>query len=222
MPTHLTVQLKSHKKPSSARWLKRQLNDPYVEKAHAAGYRGRAAFKIIELDSQFHFFKKNAIVVDLGAAPGGWSQVAVHRVGSTEKAPCVFGLDLLPIQPLQGARFIQMDFLDESAPDTLCSLMNGKADIVMSDMAPNTTGQPQIDHLRIMGLVEAAYDFAKQILKPNGYFIAKVFQGGTENKLFTEMRKDFALVKHAKPEASRKESKEFYIVAKGFKPRQEN
>ena len=222
MPTHLTVQLKSHKKPSSARWLKRQLNDPYVEKAHAAGYRGRAAFKIIELDSQFHLFKKNALVVDLGAAPGGWSQVAVRRVASSESSPSVFGIDLLPIQPLQGAQFIQMDFLDESAPQALCALMNGKADIVMSDMAPNTTGQPQIDHLRIMALVEAAYDFAKQILKPNGCFVAKVFQGGTEGKLLEQMKKDFILVKHAKPQASRKESKEFYIVAKGFIPAKDN
>ena len=222
MPTHLTVQLKTHKKPSSARWLRRQLNDPYVEKAHSAGYRGRAAFKIIELDSQFHFFKKNAVVVDLGAAPGGWSQVAVSKVGSTESSPSVFGLDLLEIQPLQGARFIQMDFLDDSAPQALCDLMKGKADIVMSDMAPNTTGQSQIDHLRIMALVEAAYDFAKQILKPNGCFIAKIFQGGTENKLITEIKKDFSVVKHAKPQASRKESKEFYIVAKGFIPQKDN
>ncbi|MBO7332301.1 MAG: RlmE family RNA methyltransferase [Alphaproteobacteria bacterium] len=215
-------RLKTHVKnkklsKSSAAWMHRQLNDPYVAKAHEMGYRGRAAFKIIELNQQFHFFKKGQRVVDLGAAPGGWSQVAVKEVGSTKEKPMVFGIDLLPINPLDGAEFIQMDFLDEQAPDRLKEMMNGEADIVMSDMAANATGTPAIDHLRIINLVEAGYLFATQVLKKGGWYIAKVFQGGTEGSLLAEIKKDFEVVKHVKPNASRKESSEFYLVAKGFK-----
>lgn len=202
---------------SSARWLQRQINDPYVAEAIRLGYRGRAAFKIIQLDDQFHFFKSGKRVVDLGCAPGGWSQVAVTRVNSTVENPLVVGLDLLPVEPLAGAKLIQLDFTDETAPERLKELLGGhKADIVMSDMAANTTGMHSIDHLRIMGLLEMAYDFAVQILNPGGVFVAKIFQGGTENDFLAQMKKDFAVVKHAKPGASRKDSSEVYVVATGF------
>ena len=217
---HLHQHVKNKKlSKSSAAWINRQINDPYVAKAHEMGYRGRAAFKIIELNRQFHFFKKGQRVVDLGAAPGGWSQVAVKETGSTKEKTMVFGIDLLPIIPIDGASFIQMDFLDEKAPEKLKSLMQGEADIVMSDMAANTTGTPAIDHLRIINLVEAGYLFAKEVLKKGGWYIAKVFQGGTEGTLLAEIKKDFDVVKHVKPDASRKESREYYLVAKGFKCR---
>lgn len=205
---------------SSQQWLQRQINDPYVAEAHRLGFRGRAAFKIMQLDDQFHFFKAGKRVVDLGCAPGGWVQVAVRRVKSTPENPLVVGIDLLPADPILGAKMIQMDFTDDAAPDALKDLMGGHpADIVMSDMAANTTGLHELDHLRIMGLLEMAYDFAIQVLNPGGVFIAKIFQGGTENKFLTQMKKDFAVVKHAKPDASRKDSSEFYVVATGFKGR---
>lgn len=206
------------RRASSTKWLQRQINDPYVSEAHRLGYRGRAAFKIIQLDDQFHFFKPGKRVVDLGCAPGGWSQVAVSRVHSTVANPLVVGMDLLPTQPVEGARFVQMDFTADEAPAQLQELLQGhKADIVMSDMAANTTGMHSIDHLRIMNLLEMAYDFALQILNPGGIFIAKIFQGGTENQFLAEMKKNFAVVKHAKPDASRKDSSEVYVIATGFK-----
>ena len=219
----LKTRLKKVKgrRASSTKWLQRQINDPYVFEAHRLGFRGRAAFKIMQLDDQFHFFKPGKRVVDLGCAPGGWSQVAVERVKSTPENPLVVGMDLLPAQPIAGAKLVQMDFTTDEAPEKLQELLNGHtADVVMSDMAANTTGMHSIDHLRIMGLLEMAYDFACQILNPNGVFIAKIFQGGTENTFLAEMKKNFATVKHAKPDASRKDSSEVYVVATGFKGNQ--
>ncbi len=216
----LKTHLKRDKKrsASSAKWLQRQINDPYVAEAHRQGYRGRAAFKIIELNNQFHFFKAGKRVVDLGCAPGGWSQVAVKMVKSTPENPLVIGMDLLPADPIAGATLIQMDFTRDEAPEKLKELLGGHlADIVMSDMAANTTGIHNIDHLRIMGLLEMAYDFAVQVLAKDGVFIAKIFQGGTEGAFLARMKRDFKTVKHAKPEASRKDSSEFYVIATGFK-----
>lgn len=206
------------RRASSVRWLQRQINDPYVSEAQRLGYRGRAAFKIMQLDDQFHFFKPGKRVVDLGCAPGGWSQVAVGRVKSTPDNPLVVGMDLLPADPIAGANLVQMDFTLDEAPAKLEELLGGhRADIVMSDMAANTTGVHSLDHLRIMGLLEMAYDFAIKVLNPGGVFIAKIFQGGTENEFLAEMKRDFAVVKHAKPDASRKDSSEVYVVATGFK-----
>ncbi|MBO7244565.1 MAG: RlmE family RNA methyltransferase [Alphaproteobacteria bacterium] len=206
------------RKASSTKWLQRQVNDPYVSEAHRLGYRGRAAFKIMQLDDQFHFFKPGKRVVDLGCAPGGWSQVAVKRVQSNPENPLVVGMDLLPAEPISGAKLVQMDFTKDEAPDILKELLGGhKADIVMSDMAANTTGVHALDHLRIMNLLEMAYDFAIQVLNPGGVFIAKIFQGGTENQFLAEMKQHFKVVKHAKPDASRKDSSEVYVVATGFK-----
>lgn len=206
------------RRASSTKWLQRQINDPYVSEAHRLGFRGRAAFKIMQLDDQFHFFKKGYRVVDLGCAPGGWSQVAVKRVGSTAEKPLVIGIDLLEAKPIEGARFIRMDFTDEKAPLKLKELLGGhKADIVLSDMAANTTGMHNIDHMRIMALLENAYAFAVQVLNQGGVFVAKIFQGGTENEFLAAMKKDFSIVKHAKPDASRKDSSEVYVVALGYK-----
>ncbi len=198
-------------KSSSRRWLERQLNDPYVAEAQRLGYRSRAAFKLIEMDQQMNLIKPGMVVIDLGAAPGGWTQVAVNKNAR------VIALDILPMEPVGGSTFLQMDFMDEDAPEALISAMSGPADIVLSDMAPNTMGHKQTDHLRIMGLIELAYDFALQVLKPGGTFVAKVFQGGTQGDLLTQMKKDFTTVKHIKPPASRKESAEQYVVATGFR-----
>ncbi len=209
-----TVRVKktNQRTTSSARWLQRQLNDPYVHEAQRLGYRARSAFKLIELDDKMKFIKKGCIVVDLGAAPGGWSQVAVER-----GAGKVIGLDLLPIEPLPGVTFLQMDFMNDDAPEALIMAMGSGADVVLSDMAPNTMGHKQTDHLRIMGLVEAAYEFATQVLKPGGTFVSKIFQGGAQGELLAMMKADFAVVKHVKPPASRKESAEQYVVATGFR-----
>jgi 23S rRNA (uridine2552-2'-O)-methyltransferase len=211
------VKTAKGRKLSSTLWLQRQLNDPYVKEANRLGYRSRAAFKLIELNDKYHFLAKGKKIVDLGAAPGGWSQIAVQKTASTQENPLIVGIDLLPVEPMAGARFIQMDFMDDKAPFLLKQTLGGKADVVLSDMAPNTSGIHKIDSLRLMGLLESAYAFAKEILAPNGVFIAKIFQGGTENTLLSEMKKDFELVKHAKPEASRKDSSEFYVVAKGYR-----
>lgn len=216
----LSTHVKTAKKRSSAstQWLQRQLNDPYVALAKKEGYRARSAFKLIELDDKFHFLAPGKRVVDLGAAPGGWTQIAVGRVKSTPENPLVVGLDLLEMDPMPGAKTTQLDFLDDRAPDVLKEMLGGhKADVVLSDMAPNTTGVRSVDHLRIMGLLETAYAFACEILNPGGTFVAKIFQGGTEQNLLAEMKKKFQTVKHAKPPASRKESSEFYVVATGFK-----
>jgi 23S rRNA (uridine2552-2'-O)-methyltransferase len=195
-------------------WLQRQLNDPYVRAAQAAGYRSRAAFKLKELDERFHLLKPGARVVDLGAAPGGWTQVAVAAAGERGK---VVGLDLLPMDPIPGATLLQGDFQDEAAEQAVLAALAGPADLVLSDMAPNTTGHAATDHLRIMALTELALDFACKVLAPGGAFVAKVFQGGSEKALLDRLKQNFASVKHAKPPASRKDSAELYVVATGFR-----
>ncbi len=197
---------------ASQRWLARQLNDPYVVAAKQQGWRSRAAFKLIELDDRFKLIRRGARVLDLGAAPGGWSQVALRR-----GALRVVGVDLLPIDPVPGAEFIQGDFTDPDMPDRLAQLLGGKADLVLTDMAPNTTGHNATDHLRIMALAEMALHFALGVLEPGGAFVAKVFQGGSERQMLAAMKRHFAAVRHAKPPASRKESSELYVVATGFR-----
>ena len=204
------------RKTASTRWLKRQLNDPYVEKAKKEGYRGRAAYKLLEIDEKLNFLSKGQTIVDLGAAPGGWCQVA------TQKGARVVAIDLLEIDEMPDVDFIQMDFMDDDAPDKLKAMIknfdeSGLADAVISDMAPNTTGHKQTDHLKIMAVVEAAYYFAIEVLKPDGLFIAKVRQGGAQNTLVAELKKSFKTVKHIKPPASRKESSEQYLIAEGFR-----
>ena len=198
---------------ASTRWLERQLNDPYVRRAKAEGYRSRAAYKLIELDERFHFLKGAERVVDLGIAPGGWSQVVRQRLPRA----VVVGIDLLPTEPLEGVAILQMDFMDEEAPARLREALGGPADLVLSDMAANTVGHPQTDHLRTMGLVEAGLEFAGEVLKPGGAFVAKVLAGGADNHLVAELKRMFTTVKHAKPPASRKGSSEWYVVAQGFK-----
>ena len=202
------------RKPSSTRWLQRQLNDPYVHEARKLGYRSRAAFKLIELDDRFHLLKPGLRVVDLGAAPGGWTQIAVSRVGSRGK---VVGMDILEYDPVPGAICMQGDFLADDSPDRLKEALDGLADLVISDMAAPTTGHPSTDHLRIIALVEVALHFALEVLAPGGTFLAKVFQGGTEKTLLDLLKANFSSVKHAKPPASRKESAETYVIAMGFK-----
>ncbi|EHL98171.1 ribosomal RNA large subunit methyltransferase J [Acetobacteraceae bacterium AT-5844] len=199
---------------ASQKWLERQLNDPYVRAAKAAGWRSRAAFKILELDEKYKLFRPNQRVVDLGAAPGGWTQVAVQRVGDSGK---VVGLDLLPMDEIPGATLLQGDFQDDAVEQAVLEALDGPADLVLSDMAPNTTGHNATDHLRILGLIELALDFAGKVLTPGGAFVAKAFQGGTERELLNRMKRDFASVKHAKPPASRKGSAEMYVVAQGFR-----
>jgi 23S rRNA (uridine2552-2'-O)-methyltransferase len=202
---------------SSQKWLERQLNDPYVARAKREGYRSRAAYKLIEIDAKHHLFRPGQRVVDLGAAPGGWSQVAAAKVGSASGKGRVVGIDLLPVDPLPGVEFIELDFLDESAPGKLAAMLDGPADVVMSDMAANTTGHKKTDHLRIIGLAEAAVHFAREILAPGGAFIAKVLQGGTENQLLADLKRDFDSVRHVKPAASRSDSSELYVLATGFR-----
>ena len=196
----------------SQRWLTRQLNDPYVRAAREQGWRSRAAFKLIELDDRFHVLRPGVRVVDLGAAPGGWSQVAVRR-GATQ----VVGVDLLAIEPVAGAELIQGDFTDPDMPGRMAALLGGPADLVLSDMAPNTTGHGATDHLRIMALADMALEFALEVLAPGGGFVAKVFQGGSERGMLERLKHSFAVVRHAKPPASRKESSELYVVATGFR-----
>ncbi|KAB1075999.1 RlmE family RNA methyltransferase [Methylobacterium planeticum] len=199
---------------SQKRWLERQLNDPYVARAKREGYRSRAAFKLLEIDERFHILKPGQRVVDLGAAPGGWSQVAAKVVGPQGR---VVGIDLLEIEPMTGVTFIALDFLDPSAPERLTDLLGGPADIVMSDMAANTTGHKKTDHLRIIGLAETAAHFAREILAPGGAYVAKVFQGGTEGTLLADLKRDFATVRHVKPPASRADSSELYVLATGYR-----
>ena len=203
------------RKVSSTRWLERQLNDPYVKRAKAEGYRSRAAYKLIELDEKFGLLKGVKGVVDLGIAPGGWSQVV------RKKAPAarVAGIDFLPTDPIDGVAILQMDFMDENAPEALRAALAGHADLVLSDMAANTVGHPQTDHLRTMALVEAGLEFAREVLKPGGAYVAKVLAGGADNNLVAELKRHFATVKHAKPPASRKDSSEWYVIAQGFKGR---
>jgi 23S rRNA (uridine2552-2'-O)-methyltransferase len=215
----LKQRLKTARKRSlsSQKWLERQLNDPYVARARREGYRSRAAYKLLEIDDKHRLLRPGQRVVDLGAAPGGWSQIAARRVGSPDGRGRVVGIDLLPIDPMPGVEFVELDFLDESAPGRLTELLGGPADVVMSDMAANTTGHKKTDHLRIMGLAEAAAQFAREILAPGGAFVAKVFQGGTENQLLADLKRDFATVRHVKPQASRADSSELYVLATGFR-----
>ena len=201
------------RKISSIKWIERQLTDPYVAQARKEGYRSRAAYKIKEIDEKVHLLKKGHVVVDLGAAPGGWCQVAVEK-----GCKHVVAIDLLEMDEIPGVTFIQMDFMEDDAPDVILNALGGEqVDVVMSDIAHNTVGHRNTDHNKIMALVEAGYDFAVEILKPNGAFVAKVFQGGTEGDLLTRMKKDFKSVKHIKPPSSRKESPETYVVATGFR-----
>ena len=201
------------RKASSTRWLERQLNDPYVRRAKAENYRSRAAYKLLELDEKFGLLKGVKSVVDLGIAPGGWSQVVRRRSGQAR----VVGIDLLPTDPIDGVTILQMDFMDEAAPDRLKEELGGPADLVLSDMAANTVGHPQTDHLRTMALVEAGLMFATEVLRPGGAYVAKILAGGADNQLVAEMKRHFATVKHAKPPASRKDSSEWYVIAQGFK-----
>jgi 23S rRNA (uridine2552-2'-O)-methyltransferase len=211
------AQLRKDKKrkESSKRWLERQINDPYVKRAQADGYRSRAAYKLIELDERFHLLQGAERIVDLGIAPGGWSQVARQK---NPKATIV-GIDFLPTDPIENVTIFEMDFMDEEAPEKLREALGGEADLVLSDMAANTVGHRQTDHLRTMGLVEAAALFATEILRPEGAFVAKVLAGGADNTLVAELKRNFSKVKHAKPPASRKGSSEWYVVAQGFKGR---
>lgn len=211
------VKTAKGRKVGSTRWLERQLNDPYVKRAKAEGYRSRAAYKLMELDERFGFLKGAKRVIDLGIAPGGWAQVVRKNCPKAH----VVGIDLLPVDPLEGVIIAQMDFMADDAPDWLMEALDGPADIVLSDMAANTVGHPQTDHLRTMGLVEAGLDFACQVLRPGGHFVAKVLAGGADNDLVAALKRNFTSVKHAKPPASRKGSSEWYVIASGFKGRAE-
>jgi 23S rRNA (uridine2552-2'-O)-methyltransferase len=202
---------------SSRQWLTRQLNDPYVRRAKDEGYRSRAAYKLAEIDDKARFLKRGARVVDLGAAPGGWSQIAAERIGTKDGKGKVVAIDLLNIEAIPGVAFMQLDFLDEEAPERLKEMLGGPADVVLSDMAGNTTGHRQTDHLKIVALVETAVEFACELLAPGGTFLAKVIQGGTEHTLLAELKKSFASVKHVKPPASRADSAELYVLAQGFR-----
>jgi 23S rRNA (uridine2552-2'-O)-methyltransferase len=212
-PRGLAVPVRSARGRSAAsqRWLARQLNDPYVAAAKAQGWRSRAAFKLLDLDRRCHLLRTGMRVVDLGAAPGGWTQVAVQRGAS------VVALDLLPMEPVRGATVLRGDFTDPDMPARLQAALSGKADLVLSDMAPNTTGHAATDHLRIMALAETALEFALEVLADGGTFVCKVFQGGAECEMLSQLKRCFAVVRHVKPPASRKESSELYVVAKGFR-----
>ena len=212
------ARLKGDKRrtPSSRAWLERQISDPYVARAKREGYRSRAAYKLTEIDDKFHLLKNGARVVDLGAAPGGWSEVAARRVGAGGR---VLALDILDMKPIAGVEFIKLDFLDAAAPERLKAMLGGDADVVLSDMAANATGHRQTDHLRIMALAEAAAQFARDVLGPGGGFLCKVLQGGTEAALLAELKRDFSSVKHIKPPARRADSAELYLLARGFRGR---
>lgn len=211
---HTRVKTAKGRRLSSTMWLQRQLNDPYVIEAKRLGYRSRAAFKLIELDEKFHFLQSARRIIDLGAAPGGWTQVAIQRSPSGRR---VVGIDLQEIDTIDGAELIEGDFLDDDAPGRLMDLLDGPADLVMSDMAASSSGHPQTDHLRIMALLDVAVEFAVEVLAPGGTFVGKVLQGGTENEILTTLKKSFKTVKHAKPPASRSDSAEVYVVAMGFR-----
>lgn len=214
---HVTVKTGGKRKLSSKLWLERQLNDPYVVQAKRDGFRSRAAYKLREIDDKQRFLKQGQVVVDLGAAPGGWSQIAAKRVGAMEGRGKVIAIDLLEMPELPGVAFAQMDFLDDHAPEKLRAMIGGGADVVMSDMAANTTGHRKTDQLRIIGLVENAAAFACEILNPGGTFLAKVFQSGAEADLVAQLKRDFKTVKHVKPAASRQDSSERYVLALGFR-----
>lgn len=214
---HVTVKSGGKRKLSSKLWLERQLNDPYVAQAKRDGYRSRAAYKLLELDDKYHFLKTKQSVVDLGAAPGGWSQIAAKRVGATDGRGKVVAIDLLEMPEIPGVTFAQLDFLADDAPGKLRGMLGGGADVVMSDMAANTTGHRKTDQLRILGLVEGAAAFACEVLKPGGTFLAKVFQSGADASLVAQLKRDFTTVRHVKPAASRQDSSERYVLATGFR-----
>jgi len=216
-PLKTRVRVKGGRTPAQKRWLDRQLNDPYVARAKREGWRSRAAFKLIELDDKYRLLKPGSRVVDLGAAPGGWSQVAAKKVGAGEGRGRVVAIDLLDMPPIVGVDFLALDFLDPAAPERLKAMLGGEADIVLSDMAANATGHRQTDHLKIMALAEAAALFAREVLKEGGAFLCKVLRGGTEGALLAELKRDFATVKHVKPAASRADSAELYLLAMGFR-----
>lgn len=212
------VKKAKRRKTSSTQWLERQLNDPYVAQAKRDGYRSRAAYKLLEIDEKHKLLRKGMRIVDLGAAPGGWSQIAAKRLGSNSDNPLVVGIDYLEVEPIPGVFLLHMDFLDDEAPGGLIAALGGsKPDLVMSDMAAPTTGHRQTDHIRTLHLCEVALDFAKENLNQGGGFLAKVFRGGTEQSLLNELKQNFQKVYHIKPPASRKESPELYVLAKGFK-----
>jgi len=220
---NITTRVKTAKgrKSSSTRWLKRQLNDPYVEEARKLGFRSRSAFKIIELDNRHRFFKPGFRVIDLGAAPGGWTQVAVERVNTLGtgkgKTGKIVGIDLQEMEAIAGATLLTHDFMEEDAPEILKRALGGPANIVMSDMASASTGHAATDHMRIMALLDVALEFARDVLAPDGVFLCKVLQGGTENELLANMKRDFKTVKHTKPPSSRQDSRESYVIAQGFR-----
>jgi 23S rRNA (uridine2552-2'-O)-methyltransferase len=210
------ARLKGEKRrtPSSRAWLERQISDPYVARAKREGFRSRAAYKLAEIDDKYRLLRLDAHVVDLGAAPGGWSEIAARRIGGHGR---VIAIDILEMKPVAGVEFLQLDFLDETAPGRLKAMLDGKADVVLSDMAANATGHRQTDHLRIMALAEAAAHFAREVLSEGGSFLCKVLQGGTEAALLAALKRDFASVKHVKPPASRSDSAELYLLARGFR-----
>jgi len=211
------IKKKSGLKESSRRWLERHMNDPYVQRSKAEGYRSRAAYKLIEIDDRYNLLKPGLKVIDLGAAPGGWCQVAAARTKSAPETPHVVGIDYLGMDGVPGALVLEMDFLDDEAPAKLIEVLGGEPDIVLSDMAAPTTGHRRTDHLRTMHLCEVAADFAMSVLKPGGHFLAKTFQGGTEAELLNRLKRSFRSVHHVKPPASRDESAELYLLAKDFK-----
>jgi len=214
---HVTVKTGGKRKLSSKLWLERQLNDPYVTRAKREGLRSRAAYKLIEIDDKFHFLKPGMTVVDLGAAPGGWSQVAAKRIGVASGKGRVVAIDLLEMPEIAGVTFAQLDFLADTATERLIALMEGRADVVMSDMAANTTGHRKTDQLRMVGLIETSAAFAAEVLKPGGTFLAKTFQSGADAELMVQLKRDFSSVRHVKPAASRQDSSERYVLAMGFR-----
>ena len=214
---HVTVRTGGKRKLSSKLWLERQLNDPYVAQAKREGYRSRAAFKLVEIDDKYHVLKPGMTVVDLGAAPGGWSQVAAKRVGAANGKGRVIAIDLLEMPEIPGVQFAQLDFHADDAPEKLTAMLGGRADVVLSDMAANTTGHRKTDQLRIVGLVEIAAAFASEVLNPGGTFLATVFQSGADAELLGQLKRDFATVRHVKPAASRQDSSERYVLATGFR-----
>ncbi len=215
----LGVRLKTahRRSASSQRWLERQLNDPYVAQAKRDGYRSRAAYKLTEIDDKYKLLKPGQRIVDLGAAPGGWSQIAAKKLGRAKGQGAVAAIDLLEIEPIAGVDFIALDFMDESAPEKLKQMIGGPADGVLSEMAANTTGHKKTDHLRIIGLAEAAIEFAREVLAPGGFFLVKLFQGGDTVNLINDLKRDFSTVRHIKPAASRADSSELYVLATGFR-----
>jgi 23S rRNA (uridine2552-2'-O)-methyltransferase len=216
---HVTVKTGGKRKLSSKLWLERQLNDPYVAQAKRDGYRSRAAYKLIEIDDKYRILKPGMSVVDLGAAPGGWSQIAARRVGAPDGKGRVVAIDVLEMPEIAGVSFARLDFLAEDAPEKLTAMMGGRADVVLSDMAANTTGHRKTDQLRLLGLVESAAAFASEVLNPGGTFLAKVFQSGADAELLAQLKRDFASVRHVKPASSRQDSSERYVLATGFRGR---